>query len=88
MTKEYTLVLISALLVYVLLIFEPKVVQLKMKKKLRRKYKHCPSKLNPIKFTLVYLIIVTLIYIGFQTNFVKQYFDQSIKQTSSPRYET
>lgn len=77
MTKEYTLILISALVVYVLLIFEPKLVQLKMKKKLRRKYKQCPSKINPIKFTLVYLIIVTLFYIGFQTNFVRQYFNNT-----------
>ena len=62
MKKDYLIVLGMTLLVYILLILNPKVVQLKIRNRKYKPCKKCPMKVHPIKFTIVFFILSTILY--------------------------
>lgn len=79
--KEVVFIFIITLILYVLLIFQPKFIALKPKKKMRKLCKKCPSKFNPLKFSLLFLILSIGLYsLMFKTNMMDSLFTKSCEE--------
>lgn len=64
--KDYALVGGISLLVYILLILNPKTTRLQLKGKKKRMCKGCPSATNPWKFALAVFVLGTVWYIVYK----------------------